>query len=191
MIGCLPMSALTPLDYRYALDAAMAALPGGVTPLVLCDVPELASEVQQRLSSWIVNGPTMAALWANDWRTNLAWLVSRLPVGATLAVIASRPLARLLPERRAWAGNPLGLRRGGIRSFGQTLRRSGFRLEAYGIHSAHAIGLSLLSQQLTRWGKPDIGDRLHFAARQRYCTTGPLAALSTVALLIARKEHAG
>src|SRR5262249_40688321 len=39
-----------PLDYRYALDAAMPALAGAGPPLVLCNVPELEHEVRQRVA---------------------------------------------------------------------------------------------------------------------------------------------
>jgi hypothetical protein len=126
---------------------------------------------------------------ADDWQTELATLAGTLRLGAPLMVIASRPLARLLPERRAWGGQPLGMRPGGIGRLRRALTGVGLALEAsYGIHSAAAIGLNILSRPAGRLGRPDLADQLHFAARLRYCTAGPLAALSTVALLIARKS---
>ena len=192
MIGTSSVAALAPLDYRYALDASMAVLGGKAAPTVLCNAPELACEVRQRIPSWGGVERAGAALWVeplvDTWRAELATLRSALPGDAPLAVIASRPLARLLPERHMWGGRPLGLQPSGIGYLRGALLRAGFRLETvYGIHSALAIWLSLLGRQAERWGYPNVGDRLHFAARLRYCTSGPLAALSTVALLIARK----
>ena len=37
-------------------------------------------------------------------------------------------------------------------------------------------------------GRPDLGDRLYFRARRHYCVQGLLAPISTVALLIGRRE---
>ena len=195
MIGTLPATELAPLDYRYALDAAMATLGSDAVPLVVCNAPELVDEIRQRLPYLSESGRASAALWveplAGIWPTELRGFAEALGAGAPLVVVASRPLARLLPERHGWTGRALGLRPGGIGRLTRGLRRCGFALDAsYGVHSAPAIGLNLLSRQLDRWGHPDLGDRLHFAARLRYCTSGPLAMLSTVALLIARKERA-
>ena len=193
MIGTLPVAWLAPLDYRYALDAAMAALAGADAPLVRCNVPELVGEVQQRLPDQVAQ-TAHGALWveplAATWRADLDVLAGALPGGAPLAIVVSRPLARLLPERRAWGGRPLGLRPGGIGRLCRALPRAGFALEAsHSVHTPVAIGLNIASRLAERWGRPDLGDRLHAAARLRYGTQGPLAALSTVALLIARKER--
>lgn len=190
MIGACPVTTLAPLDYRYALDAALALLAGKPT-LVRCDLPELASEVGQRISQPAATDMS-AALWiepsADRWQDVLASFTLMLPVGTLLVVIASRPLAQLLPERRAWSGQPLGIQHGGIGRLRRALVQSQFRLEAtYGIHSVAAIALNMLSQRMERLGRPDLGDRLHFAARLRYCATGPAASLAAVALLSARK----
>jgi len=87
-------------------------------------------------------------------------------------------------------GGPLGLRPWGLLHLSRALRQAGFVVEeSYGVHTMQAIFLNFLSQQVARRGYLALGDRLHFAARLRYCTTGPLAAFATVALLVARKEQ--
>jgi hypothetical protein len=193
MLGTHPIASLAPLDYRYALDAAMSVLARKAALAIRCNAPELAGEVYQRIPLRIEARVASAALWieplTDTWPAELQALAGALPAGAPLVVVASRPLARLLPERRAWSGQPLGFRPSGIGRLGRALPRAGLALQAsYGIHSASSIGLSLLGRQIAHLGHPDLGDRLHFAARLRYCVSGPLAALSTVALLIATKE---
>jgi hypothetical protein len=193
MIGTHPMPALGPLDYRYALDAAMSALAGAGAPAVRCNIPELVGEVRQRVPWQAENGAVAGALWveprAGDWQRELATIADRLRRGAPLVVVASRPLARLLPERRSWGGRPLGMRPGGVARLRRALPPAGFTPPVtYGIHPATAIGLSLLSRSAEIMGRPDLADRLHFAARLHYCAAGPLAALSTIVLLIARKD---
>lgn len=193
MFGTYPYTAPTPLDYRYGLDAAMAVLSHKGPPLVRCGVAELQLEVAQRIPTTSEAGAE-AALWVEplheNWRADLARLADNLTGGAVLVVLASRPLARLVPERRHWQGIPLGMQVGGIARLCAALRRASLRIEQqYGIHAAQAIGLSMAGQFMARRGRPDLGDRLQFAARLRYCTSGPLAGLSTVALLIARKQE--
>ncbi|HEY3230039.1 MAG TPA: hypothetical protein VGJ87_12525 [Roseiflexaceae bacterium] len=193
MIGTHPMANLAPLDYRYALDSAMPLLAGKTPPILQCNLPELEREVRQRIPDWAGASVVRAGLWieplVDTWQAELQALASTLPAGAPLVVVASRPLARLLPERRSWGGQPLGFRPGGIGRLRRGLRGAGLVLEAcYGIHSAVAIGLNALSWQMAHLGRPDLGDRIYFAARLRYCAEGPFAMLSTVALLIARKE---
>lgn len=195
MIGVYPVATQLPLDYRYALDAAMTVVAQKSAPVVICTVAELTHEVRQRLPRWSEVGNADVAVWieprVDTWQSDLARLTRMLPGDAPLVVIASRPLARLLPERRAWAGQPLGCRIGGITRLARGLARAGFALEArYGIHAPPAAGLSLLGQLMERWGHPELSDRLHFAARLRYCLSGPAAAFATVALFIARKECA-
>lgn len=192
MIGTQPMSALAPLDYRYALDAAMTLLTPHAPALVRCDVPVLIDEILQRFPTRTKTNPS-SGLWVeplNDtWQATLDHFAAELPAQTRLVIIASRPLARLLPERRGWEKQPLGLRLRGLAQFRQALRRTGFVLEAsYGLHTPASIGLNLAAQQLSRLDLPDLADRLGFAARLRYCTTGSAAALATVALLVARKE---
>jgi len=192
-MGVYQQIELAPLDYRYSLDAAMTAVAGRATA-VRCDVPELMSEIRRRIPSPAAFGDAEAALWVEPllgtWRSDLITIAEALPHEAPLVIVASRPLARRLPERRSWNGQPLGMQPSGIRRLRQALADVGFRLEAiYGVHSLRAIVLNLLSEQAGRWGYPGLSDRLHFAGRLCYCTIGPFAALSTVALLMNRKEH--
>jgi hypothetical protein len=183
---------LPPLEYRCALDAAAAALAGPEPPLVLCQMPTLDREIEHRLPWQQRPGRARAALWVEPllqcWQAELRSLAGLLPGGAPLVVVVSRPLARLLPERPLASDAPLGLAYGGIRALRRALRRGGFGLEAeYGLHTPVTVGLHLLSRQLDRFGRPDLGDRLHFAARLRYRASGPWASLSTVGLLFARR----
>jgi hypothetical protein len=192
MIGFLPVSNLAPLEYRYALDASMPTLAGARSLAVRCHVPELLSEIRQRVPHYSDGPASAAALWVepmvDTWRADLKALAQGLPTGGSLVIVASRPLARLVPERTGWRGQPLGLGVAGIVRLRRALAQAGFILEAsYGVHSLFAIGLSLVGQQLARRGRADLGDRLHFAGRLRYCVDGLLAPLATVALLFARK----
>ena len=192
MIGSYPVSELAPLDYRYALDAAMTRLAGSSATLILCQVPQLSAEVRQRLPEKGLAEPASSALWVeplcNGWRGDLGFLMTSLPIGAPLVVLASCPLARLLPERRGWPGQPLCLRVGGAQRLQQEMRQAGFVIEArYGFHTLISIGLNSMSRQLERFGRPDLGDRLHFTARLHYVVTAPWDTFSMVALLVGRK----
>lgn len=181
------------MEYRYALDAVMPMLAGQGLPLVRCEPPALADEVRQRLPRWAEAAPARAALWveplASSWQTELDSLSAGLEKKSALYVVASRPLARVLPERRAWPGKPLGLRVGGLYRLRRALRDRGFLVESeYGLHTPLAVGMNLLGGQFCRWGRPDLGDRFGFAARLRYCTSGPSAPFSTVALWVCRRS---
>lgn len=194
MIGTLPMCDLAPLDYRYALDATMPTLAGH-TVQVYCNVPALEGEIRQRLPRQATVNAVTAALWVeplvSTWAAEIDTLTRQLPAGAPLVVVASRPLARLLPERRSWNGRPLCMGLGGVCRLRHALALAGFRVAAvHGIHSLYAIALNILSRQIERRGRPDGGDRLHFAARLHYRAPSPLAAMSTVALLFAHKGAA-
>lgn len=189
MIADLPVAALAPLDYRAALDAAMPLLAPSAG--VICNRPELVGEVRQRLPHW-QRGPVAAALWVEPltatWQADLALLTATLSRQARLVVVASRPLALLLPECRGWPQTGLGATCGGLRRLRAGLRRAGLRTEAsYGFHTLQSMVLNLLSARADRLGRPDLADRLHFAARLAYCARGPLAAGATVALLVVRK----
>jgi hypothetical protein len=191
MIGMQPSYALPPLDYRNALDAAMSFVHGDRV-MVRCNVPTLAEDALGRVPRRWDAGSADAGLWveplAASWQADLRSFAQNLGVGAALCVVVSRPLARLLPERRGWPDRPLGLQVGGVARLRRALASYGFAVAAsYGFHSLAAIGLSVLSQQASRFGRPEIGDRLHFAARLRYAAGGPLAPLSTVGLLVAKR----
>jgi len=195
MIGTLPVSDRAPLDYRYALDAAASLLCGAGPALVLCQAGELRDEVRQRIPRWAAKESAAAALWveprANGWQTEVEMLKSFLPNGAPLAIVMSRPLARVIPERRDWRQPALGLQVDGVERVRRAVGRAGFTIEAsHGIHSAAAMALNVIGQQCERAGHPELGDRLQFAARRRYRVTGLGEGLSTVALLIARKGSA-
>ncbi|NJN67965.1 MAG: hypothetical protein HC884_15285 [Chloroflexaceae bacterium] len=193
-IGTCPVDRLAPLDYRYALDAAMSVPEMQATPLVRCNVATLEEEVCQRLPNRAEAPPAAAVLWveplAAGWKDELQTLVAALNPGAPLVVVASRPLARLLPERASWGEQPAGLTPGTLGQLRRALHRARCPVQAtYGIHSLQSIGLHALSRWAERWGWPDLGDRLHFLARLRYCMRGPLAAFATVALIISRKQQ--
>jgi hypothetical protein len=73
----------------------------------------------------------------------------------------------------------------------RALQRHGLGLQREsGFHSLESMGCSLLGKLAERCGRPDLADRLAASARLRYARTGHLAAWSTVALLIARREVA-
>ncbi len=187
-------SLAAPLDYRYALDAAMSLCGASTWPTVVCNVPQLVAEIDYRRAGRDASASATVAIWiepmVQGWRAELATLSQQVQAGGTLVVIASLPLARILPERRTWGGDPLTMHPGGLRQLSRALARAGFRLTSrHGIHTPAAIGLNLLSRQLEARGCPDLGDRLQFAARLRYATDGPLASLSTVALLVVEKER--
>lgn len=191
MTGSLPAWEQAAREYGQALDVAMTLLMGRGVPLVRCAVPPLAAEVEQRLTCHAKQGPVSAALWVEPllggWRSELDGLAGDLAPGGWLVVVASRPLARLLSAPSPGQG-PLGQRPGGLLRLRRGMSARGLSVEAeHGLHTATAIGLNLLAHLVARWGRPDLGDRLHFAGRLRYCTAGALAPLSTVALLLAHK----
>jgi hypothetical protein len=191
MIARLPMIALAPLDYRYALDAARTIFPPQAAPLIRCNLPELERELRQRFVAQ-PESIEQGALWiepqASSWRMELNDFAYHLPLGVPLVIIVSRPLARLLPERRSWGGQALGMRLRGVYALQKDLYDAGLVIEArHGIHTAVSIALSQIGTLAARRGRPDLGDRLHFAARLRYAAQGPLAALATVGLVVARR----
>ena len=181
-----------PLEYRYALDAAVACC-GGLSPrVILSGVPLLDAEAMRRFPPVsVVEG--RALVWiepsARTWESQLSALKAGSKPCAGLVVVASRPLAALLPERRGWPGDPLGSHPGGIDRLTRALGAHGFEvLENHGIHSLKAIALSRLGTFCEWVDRPDLADRLHFAARRDYRVRGALAPLATVGLLVARKR---
>jgi hypothetical protein len=193
--GTLPMSDLAPLDYRYALDAAITLFPPHTTPRVHCNIAALKGEVRHRFHPWnnTASGPP-AALWVEpmrgSWQEEIHTLLSPshgATLGAALVVIASRPMARLLPECQEWGNQEaLGFSPFGISRLRRGLQQAGWHIEQeFGIHSLPSVLLNTLSLRVAPH-RPSLGDRLHFAARLYYCTTGPLMMGSTVALLSCR-----
>ena len=185
MIGTIPVWDLAPREYGQALDAAMAFLAAEETPVLRCAVPALAAEAFQRLPAWRKTGPTGSALWLEPleggWQNELNALSAGLNSGGTLVIVASRPLARMLPEGREWPEKALGLKLGGLARLRRALVEAELILEAeYGLHTPLATLLNLLGQMASSGGQPDWGDRLHFAGRLRYIASGLPAQLSTV-----------
>ncbi|MEI7555058.1 hypothetical protein [Candidatus Chlorohelix sp.] len=177
-----------PFEYLYALDAVMPLLAKNGYKTVLCNSQELLSELNMRLESVENRAVGGASLWiepqADDWQAQLSHFSTLITSGNTLLIIASRPLARLLPERRLWQGNPLGLQPGGIRQLKKRLPLSGFRLEAeHGIHTLLSTGINSFSTVLGKAQLPSLFDRLYFAARLTYRASGWLSSLSTVSLI--------
>lgn len=183
---------LAPLEYRYALDAATPIVAKRNSPRVICNVPQLESEIRQRLSYDDEARLAAAGLWieplAKTWMSELTQIQYALEENAPLVILASRPMANLLPERNSWTASPLGTQPAGLLKLRQALLKSDFVLDAvYGIHSILAIALNFLSRTAECCGRPDMGDRLQFTARVHYCLQGSLASLSTLALIFARR----
>lgn len=192
MIGAGPCYKQAPLEYRYALDAAMTWLAHCRQVAVVCAIPALHAEVAQRTPVRTIQDQPDAGLWVeplvNGWQADLAALAPRLPAGAPLAVVASQPLARLIPERRGWSGAPLGMRPGGLRTLREALGRAGFCVEQqHGVHSLDAIIRNQFGRLLARAGRPDLADRQEFAARLHYRAAPPWTTLATTCLWLARR----
>ena len=193
MIGSLPRYAQAPLDYRYALDAAMPLLAGVNSVAVTCRIPVLSAEIDQRVSSVSPKGQASAGLWVeplvDTWQADLVDLAGRLHAGSPLIVVASQPLARIIAERQSWPGTALGLQPGSLRQLRRALSQSGFRIEQrHGIHSLGAILFNQVGRQLAGRRRPDLSDRMEFAARLRYRIGPPWTAFATVGLWLARRQ---
>src|SRR5207245_1706447 len=111
MIGTYPMSALGPLDYRYALDAAMSALAGAGAPAIRCNIPELAGEVRQRAPRRAETGAAAGALWVEPLgREHRLSRPGRPPALRGASALLRRRAARGALDRRP-ADRQEGLRR--------------------------------------------------------------------------------
>lgn len=164
---------MIPHDYLNALDA-------------------LPSFVQMDKLAWVCNSaefhPTLySRLPATEAPRFLLWVEPQIsePLPTLdnierLVVIASQPLACILPERKGWQDAPRGMRVGGLRGLKRELRRKGWQLSAeHHFHTVQSIILNMLSQRVRQ---PARADQLHFAARQRYATAAP--AFATVSLTV-------
>ena len=194
MIGTQSRLTLPPLEYRYAFDAVMPRLAQEEELLIRCDVPQLMSEITQRFPFYRKTRHAKMALWVEPlqftWQDDLMAINDQLRYRSLLIIIASRPLACLLPERQTWEGKPLGIQVSGLARLRRKLGQMGWVVERHdGIHSLQAIVLNQLSGIAGRFGRVAWADRLEFAARLHYRTTDLLTPFSTVALLVARKEN--
>jgi hypothetical protein len=186
-IGMLPVYSLAPLEYRYALDAAMSIIGNKEEIIVRCGDPHLLTEVRNRIPVWQESGAAEAGLWVepriDGWQVDL----ETLGECDSLVLVASRPMARLIPK--GWELRSLGMRPAGIEKLVRALDRADFVIDShYGVHTIASIGLNSLSRFVDIYGRPDLADRLGFAARLRYCTSGPSRTFSTVALILARRR---
>ncbi len=193
MRGILPVVTLSPLEYRYALDAAMPVLAANPGPYIICNSFLFREELRQRLSLTTETERPQIGLWVEpltrSWETDLHTFQKSLPVGAPLIVVTSRPLARIIPERRnSPFESALGLQPVGIYSLRKALKKAGFALETtYGIHTLTSIGINFLSQPANRFRLFALSDRLLYKSKLHYCMTGPLSSFSTVGLIFAKK----
>ncbi|MCG8352018.1 MAG: hypothetical protein MI924_29990 [Chloroflexales bacterium] len=185
---------LAPLDYRYALDAAMTMLAPTGPPHVYNNLPQLEDEVRWRIPLPAETIQASGILWIEPlpgvWLHELERLVQALSLGAPLVVVASLRRAQSLIECRSWEWRALGFQPRGIRRLEQALRQAGLRIEAsYGFHTQIADRLAKLGQLVARCGHPGLGDQLHFRAHLQYYSQNLRNAHATVALLLARKEQ--
>ncbi len=194
MIGNQPGYQQAPREYGYALDAAMPALAaaGVVSIAVRCDAPELQADLANRIPCPCDEDVVDAALWlepdGRDWLTGLAALAGRLRPGGRMVIVASRPQARLLPERRSWQGKALGLQLGGLGRLRRGLRQNGLVIDAeYGMHGPASIFAGRASILFAHFGRPDLADRWRAAGDLHYCSTGLGFGLSTVAWILAHR----
>ena len=187
MIGTLPLTYLPPLEYRWALDAAMPLFHSSGLPYVTCHVPALKAVIDQQLPEFSSGMQYRNGLWVepmrDSWYGDLQEFSTKLVAGSTLVLITSQPMACWLPERRNWAVRPLGVQLLGLIRLGYALQMKGFlHLETFGLHGLVSIGLNYLAHWAEVQGRPDVADRLRFSGRLRYLQQGPLAVMSTVAL---------
>lgn len=191
-IGALPVYDLAPLEYRFALDAAVSVIGYRDDILVQCGQSILLPEVRNRIPPLQVSPPAGAGLWiepqVGSWKDDLE-AFQKLEPPATLAIIASMPLARFMEEWKVRRGETkaLSIRIGGLSDLCRALLNAGFEIQShYGIHTIQAIGLNFISRWASSLGYSALSDRLLFKARLKYCTTGMFKNLSTVALILAR-----
>ena len=104
-------------------------------PRLLRMLLNLSPRSQQRWTMWRCDAPTARGiLWVEPnratWSTRLAELGHVLARDGLLVIVASRPMARLLPERRSWSAERSGPASAGTANFkgsGCAVPHSGFR----------------------------------------------------------------
>lgn len=192
MIGTQPMYELAPLDYRYAMDAALTMIDPS-SAAVCCKSQALQPTLQNRLPQ-ASSGIARSGLWiepsAQYWRDEFSELVARLDSDSRLVVIMSMPLAWSLPPHGKWSALALGTRPRGLTTLLRWIQEHRFVIEAcYGVHTSDSIAHNMLAQAIDRIGRPELADRQRAAARFRYCLPQS-AARATVVLISARRQVA-
>lgn len=193
MIGTLPLPELPPLEYQWALDVVMSLFHRNGPPHVICHLPTFKTEIEQRLSGLPLSTHNQNGLWVepmlDSWQKDLQEFYAIMESGSTLVLLSSCPIARWLPERRDWSGVPLGLHLFGLPRLHSKLHKKGFLLlNAYGLHSLASIWLNYQAHWMDRCGYPDVADRLRFSARLKYLQRNPFAMMSTVVLVLFRRN---
>ena len=172
---------MLPLEYQIALDVLPSFVSMSETGWI-CQVDAFYPELQNRL-------PHVPAPQYLVWiEPQMAEPLPSLNNIQRLILIASRPLARILPERKAWQDDSVGLRWRGTSRFQQPLRQEGWHAVAtHHFHTLQSIILNRASEQLTRIGQPARADRWQFAARQRYATSN--RAIATASLFVYERSR--
>jgi hypothetical protein len=187
------MPSIVPLDYRVALDAIAPSVQLAGRPVVVCNLPALEDELRLRSLAGPVPTLSSVAVWIEPmqetWKSELEQLTARISNRGSLFVIYSRPLARLIPERQRWDDDAVGIRISGFSRLRRALIRAGFQIRnEYGFHGVQSISLNMAGKIAGFFRRDDLVDRLEFASRLRYCSSGLLAGVSTVALIEAVKS---
>jgi hypothetical protein len=104
MIGTYPVSALAPLEYRYALDAAMPIIAGNSSIVVRCHIPELVGEVRQRIPNWSEGQSASACLWVEPMSDNRMNELKRITATSIIIEGALVLVWQALRPRVWWSG---------------------------------------------------------------------------------------
>ena len=170
-----------PQEYRIAADALASFIEIDKSSM-LCESDALRGLVAAPLP--LQTSPA-SIVWLEPQATTWVQRLDQIRTAQRLLVIASRPLAKHIPERTAWVDQPLGVYRDGLRQLRQGLQSIGRPVVAeYGFHTVTSILINRCATLLSAVGQSARADRWHFTARLHYATQGLLANFSTVALLV-------
>jgi hypothetical protein len=189
----MPLTYLPPLEYRWALDIAMSLFHSRGLPYLICHIPALKAIIEQQLPKPSAGVLYRNGLWVepmqDSWHQGLHEFSTKLEAGSNLVLLTSLPIARWLPERRNWAGRPLGVQLLGLIRLKYALQKKGFlHLETFGLHGLTSMRLNYMAHWAEVQGRPEVADRLRFSGRLHYLQQGPLAVMSTVALGLYRMK---
>jgi hypothetical protein len=182
------------MEYRYALDAVSAECWRKGPPLIVSNMPELEDELEFRRITDRGQSLASIALWLEPVRETLSAdlrsISSGLSPSGTVMIVASLPLSRLLPEKRANGQRALGCELTGLNHLRNALTSASFELrESHGIHSITSIGLNITGRLLERIGRSDLADQFAATARERYCSYGRTGRFATLMLISAQKNR--